>query len=87
MRWFLSAVLLLSAVPAALACINDRESTSHEREFKSSYLQQVPPAPPASEEPPSSTTDQLKIASVSGLGVALLVGAVVVGLGRFPRRR
>jgi hypothetical protein len=38
MRWFLSAVLLLSAVPAALACINDREASSHEREFKSSYI-------------------------------------------------
>jgi hypothetical protein len=87
MRWFLSAVLLVSAVPAALACINDRESTSHEREFKSSYMRQTPPAPSTTEQPPGYYAEPLKLASVSGVGVVCLVGAVLIGLGRFPRLR
>jgi hypothetical protein len=89
MRWFLSAVLLVSAAGAATACINDREAESHEREFKSQYLKQPPaPLPPsATEEPPVSIGDHVGTIAMSGLGVALLAGAVVFSLKGISHRR
>jgi hypothetical protein len=90
MRWFLpgaflSALLLASAVPAATACINDREAETHEREFKSQYLKQ-PPAP-STEQPPASIGDHVGTIAMSGLGVSLLAGAVVFSLKGVTHRR
>jgi hypothetical protein len=90
MRWFLAsaflpALLLASAVPVATACINDREAESHEREFKSQYLKQ-PPAP-STEQPAPSIGDHVGTYAMSGLGVALLAGAVVFSLKGISQRR
>jgi hypothetical protein len=81
---FRSVILSLGLLPAiaspVLACINDREVESHERELKSNYLDQSAPSPP------SSPLDLVWTVGASGMGVGLLAGAVVVGLVRFPRR-
>jgi hypothetical protein len=80
----LSFGLLLAVAPAVPACINDREVASHERELKSSYIDQPASTPPS---PSSSPLDLVWTYGASGLGVGLLAGAAVVGLVRFPRRR
>ncbi|QEH33725.1 hypothetical protein OJF2_22310 [Aquisphaera giovannonii] len=41
MRMRLAALVFLLACPSATACINDEESPSHEREFRSSYLKDL----------------------------------------------
>ena len=84
MRSFAALVLgclLLTAGPAARACINDREVNSAEREFKSSYMEDTPQGEPAPEyaPPPPDRTAPL---AVLGLGSTLLLGAAVVCLKR-----
>lgn len=80
MRCLLAAVLALTAVPAAFACINDREIQTHEREFKSQYNIDAPmPQPTVSPEP----TDNVPRFAAGGAAL-LLVGAAVVTLRR-PR--
>ncbi|OWK45046.1 hypothetical protein [Fimbriiglobus ruber] len=67
-------VIALAAAPA-VACINDSELQSHEREFRSQYGKPAPvAAPPAN--PPSSSPSSGTIAG--GAGVLLLLGATVV---------
>ncbi len=83
-----SVVALLLGTSAAPACINDSEAVTHEqqfkenylrpKEFKSNYLQQ-----PAPSSAPGSTPRDV---ALSGVGVALLAGAVVVGLRVAGRR-
>ncbi len=83
-----SVVALLLCVTAAPACINDSEAAMHEqefkenyllpKEFKSNFLQQ-----PAPSSAPAATPRDL---ALSGVGVALLAGAVVVGLRVAGRR-
>jgi hypothetical protein len=70
--------LALLAAPAA-ACINDSETPSAEREFKSHYQEGSPP----SESQPSS---QL-ITLATGTGGALLLGALGLVLFRLREPR
>jgi hypothetical protein len=74
---WLSALVLLSAVLPARACINDREVERAEREFKSQYLQTPPAEPPTSEPAPQS--QGLPIAFLGG-GTVLLLGATMTVL-------
>ncbi|MDX2035159.1 MAG: hypothetical protein SFX72_00810 [Isosphaeraceae bacterium] len=62
----------------AEACLNDEETSRHEREFRSNYRRSV--APPAEES--SNEPDQSERIAYFG-GVVALVGAVVVN----PRKR
>jgi hypothetical protein len=84
----LTAVLVAGPLPAAKACINDRESTTHEKEFKSDYLRQpagsVPTGPG---DAPAPALDNIKVVGISGLGVALLVTGMVAGTWIAVRRR
>ncbi len=77
-----AAVILAVFAPAASACINDREVIATEKEFKSSYIdQQVPaPAPEYNKEP--EPDNKLWVLGGSGLGIALLGGALVLGCMR-----
>jgi len=71
-----STLVVLAGVRPALACINDREVESAEREFRSAYPTPAPvsPAPP----PPSpSLQDQIKLYAPLTMGGLLLVGAIV----------
>ena len=77
------ALFLAAQAQPALACINDRESLQSEKEFKSSYIEKE--TPPPQYEPPPSNSDQLLTYGGSGLGLALLVGACVMGLVRTRR--
>jgi hypothetical protein len=74
----LTVVLFAGATPSATACINDRESQAHEKEFKSDYLRQPAgsvPTGPAEARP----LDNIKVVGISALGVALLLAAAVMG--------
>ena len=87
MRWFtlvLTLAMLLAVVSPAAACINDRESLQSEKEFKSSYIEKPAPAP-QQYEPEPSTADQLMVFGGSGIGVALLIGAALMGVVTFRR--
>jgi hypothetical protein len=81
MRWLLATVFAAASGPAALACINDREVQTHEREFKSQYDTDAPPTRSASPDSP----DAVPTAAISG-GAALLLAAGFVTLRR-PRPR
>jgi hypothetical protein len=76
----LTVCLSLAAAPAAMACINDRESTTHEREFKSDYLEQPAPTGPLA-------TSRFRTILASGMGVATLVLGAVTGTVVVIRRR
>ena len=75
----LAALVFAWAAPAATACINDRESPTHEKEFKSDYLKQVPDYP--------SGGKPLQLVLISGLGVATLAMGTVTGVVVAVRRR
>lgn len=88
MRWFILASLVLAMllavqVTTASACINDSESLQSEKEFKSTYIEKAPPAPQYQPEP--TANDQLMVWGGSGVGMALLVGACVLGVVRTRR--
>ena len=72
------SVLFLTAAAAlpARACINDREVTRAEREFKSQYQQTAPAGEPTSEP---SRSEGLSVAFMGG-GTVLLLGAAVTVL-------
>ena len=76
----LTACLLIAAAPAVTACINDREATTHEREFKSDYLEQPAPTGPL-------VTTRFRLILASGMGVATLVLSAVAGTMVVIRRR
>ena len=79
---FLLAVLWLSLdAHNAAACINDRATVGAEREFKSNYIDKKPT--PSSESP--SGNSPLLVHALTGVGIALLVGTLVVT--RWPSRR
>jgi hypothetical protein len=79
MRHLLSVAALLALSAPALACINDTELISHEREFKSQYqdAQYTPPQP----ETQASTRPYL----IGGSGVLLAVGGLFVLLRSRPQ--
>ena len=76
----LSVFLLLFAVsPVVRACINDREVSQSEREFKSSYEVQPNTGPYSpTEDEPALIGDWVKAIGATSLGSLLLVGAVTV---------
>jgi hypothetical protein len=74
-----SLLLLAAGAMPVRACINDREVTPAEREFKSQYLQPAP-AP----QPSPAQGEVLPVAFLGG-GVVLLLGATVTAL--YPRKR
>lgn len=87
-RLLLALGLLAVGVSPALACLNDRESKKYEREFKSSYQEfKSDYQAPSAEPPPSETSpsDFWVTKLPAGAGVALLVGALVLGLMRSRR--
>jgi hypothetical protein len=92
MRWLLLSplvafCLVVAVTPGAVACINDREADTHEREFKSDYLKQ--PGSPGSmmdESAPAPAADW-QLFGASGLGLGLLAGAAVIGVTRPGNRR
>jgi hypothetical protein len=92
MRWFLICLVLSVAVltvsaPAASACLNDREVLTHEKEFKSQYLQQPAPPPPSTEPSPSPSGETVKQVAYAGLGAGLFFAALLLGIaGANPRR-
>jgi hypothetical protein len=71
-------LLLFCARTPARACINDREVTRSEREFKSNYLEKRPPAAPAPEYTPP-TGDRAPFLYL-GVGSTLLIGATVISM-------
>src|SRR5438874_1669804 len=81
----LSALGLLAVALPARACINDREVTRAEREFKSQYLQPTPATPPTSETAPAQGADFS--AAYWGGGAVLLLGATVTVLNLRQRPR
>jgi hypothetical protein len=89
-RWAFLAALVGSLLfaAAATACINDSESPKAEKEFKSRYQEVKPPAGSPSKPPESNSgdsTNQTVLLGGTGVGAALLIGAVGVTL--YPRRR
>ncbi len=80
----LTALCLAVFTGAAAACINDRESSKSEKEFKSRY-NDPPTLQPTDSPPSSSPTDRLFVYGGTGLGAALLVGGLTVTF--LPRRR
>ena len=81
----LTGVLVLAGAAPVLGCINDSEAPGAEREFKSSYPDQ-PAEPPAPAPETPSTDFWVKTTLASGVGAALLVGAVVLGVTQGRRR-
>ena len=84
---YLSSLLLtvgvfVAAASTATACINDRESPRHEKEFKSNYLDQQP----AGVEGPVAAK-QHGMLVLSGLGIASLFVGAVAGTIVVARRR
>jgi hypothetical protein len=92
MRRFLSCLLpsfvaLALGASAAPACINDREVETHEKEFKSQYLEfKSPYLQQPAQEPSYWPEVTPKAVAVSGAGIALLAGALAVGLKATGRR-
>ena len=86
MRRHLAHVLLsifvfgATALPA-FACINDREVTTKEREFKSQYQDEAPHYVPEPAQTTSSRQQLLSFVAV-GAGSAMLTGACVFCLKR-----
>lgn len=76
-RLFVCLALALCAGPAA-ACVNNSESTSHEREFRSSYKGGVAPSP-------SPTSAPMRTPLMFLGGGVLLTGALTATLA--TRRR
>jgi hypothetical protein len=84
---YLSCLLLtvsvfVGAASTATACINDRESPKHEKEFKSNYLEQQPPG---AEGPLAARQNGMLV--LSGLGIASLFLGAVAGTVVVARRR
>jgi hypothetical protein len=77
-KFFAPALLLAIHVPAAFACINDRESLKSEKEFKSSYIEQPMPAPQYQPQP--TTENPLVTYGGPAAGIALLLGGCALGV-------
>jgi hypothetical protein len=77
----LAALLLATIASPGRACINDRELIPHEREFKSDYNPE-----PAAEPSRGPSGYVVGAVTASGVGGALLAGALAIGLMRTARR-
>ena len=78
----LACLLLAAFTSPAVACINDEELPSHEREFRSHY--RGPAAAPVS---PSTDPDPHGHRLLLGAGAGLLVGATGLALAGNRRRK
>ena len=79
MRYLISALASILLAQAAQACLWDREVVPAEKEFKSRYIEKEPPPAVSPESEPSTP---LNLLAYGGGGIALLVGAFVVGMSR-----
>ena len=77
------ALLPLVAAPAT-ACMWDRETVAHEKQFKSNYLEQPGGTPSGGQYP---TTFPTVTPLVGGAGLLMLVGGIIVGSVRLSARR
>ena len=75
------AIIASVTVPVA-ACINDRDTYSNEKQFKSLYPDPMPTTP----DQPFGNRQQLLVYGASGLGVGLMAAAGFFGLYRRPTR-
>ena len=93
MRLIVALIAVAGLASPAFACMNDRESPQHEREFRSKYRDAAPqpgsstdpdsyPAPAAPGRSPILAQNRDSV--LLGSGVALLAGALVVTVGRRP---
>jgi hypothetical protein len=82
MRRLLCCLTLLALSSPAVACYNDVELPSHEREFRSQYKQPAStPTPAAAPSYPNGSSLLL------GSGAVLLIGAVgLAGIGTRTRK-
>jgi hypothetical protein len=81
MSRLLVCLALLSFADRAVACINDNELPSHEREFRSEYLVAAAPA-----RAPSGSQSRPRTEMVMASGAAMLASAVVLAwVGSRPR--
>jgi hypothetical protein len=80
----LSLALLVSP---ARACINDRDTKTSEREFKSQYEESPGTESLTPGSPPSSSSDYLISLGVGGAGGLLLIGALGLTAFRSGSRR
>lgn len=77
MRRLLTALIFAITAAPAIACINDSELPTHEREFRSSYQTDRPPS-----EPFSPVAQEYGPMMVAGAGVLLVIGAGFVAAYR-----
>ena len=75
--WFLVITFVGLASPA-FACMNDVESSRHEREFRSEYGEETSETPP----PIPFPMTRWSIPALSGVGVACLTGALFLAASR-----
>lgn len=68
----LTGIALAGLAGPASACINDHESPTHEREFRSQYARLGPRSSKASSRAPLANT------VLAGSGVGLLIGALAM---------
>lgn len=80
MRHLFAAVALAVASPPALACVNDSELPTHEREFRSSYQADRKPA-----ETPEPAYKQYIPGTAAAVGGVLLLGAGIITVRRLIR--
>jgi hypothetical protein len=81
MRRLLLCLALVAIADRAVACINDNELPSHEREFRSEYLVAAAPV-----REPSVRTSRPRTELVTAAGAAMLASAVVLAwVGSRPR--
>ena len=75
----LSFLVVFVLCGSALACLNDEETPTHEREFRSQYLLVDGIRPPNPDRP---IDERLLV----GGGAVLLIGAIVISARRIPRK-
>ncbi len=76
----LSGMSLTALAGPASACLWDNEVVGHEKQFKSSYVDQ----PTATSPSPTSAAQQVSatVGIAGGLGLAMLAGAMCLGVIR-----
>ncbi len=84
-RLVVASVLSLGALAftasSVKACMWDKEVVGHEKQFKSSYIDQ-PNASPVEAAPPLSQRLGSTVGVIGGVGVVMIVAAMVVGVVR-----
>lgn len=81
MRRPFAAVALALVCSPAVACINDSELPTHEREFRSGYMADRKPS-----EPPEPSYKQYIPGGAAAVGGVLLLGAGIITVRRVMAR-